>query len=94
MVMTMRILVGNLSSETTRTDLRDLFAEFGQIARVGLAKDRADGTSPGFGLVEMNKEAEGKRAITALSGMLFKERTLKVREARPRDGRKNSNGES
>lgn len=88
----MRIYVGNLSEETTRTDLRNLFAEYGQIGRVGLAKERPSGELRRCGLVEMTEEEEGRRAITALSGTMLKERPLKVREARMRAGRAQSGG--
>lgn len=80
----MRIFVGNLSRETTRDDLRNLFAEYGEIGRVGLAKERPSGTFRGCGLVEMNEDADAERAIAALRGTLLKERPLKVREARMR----------
>lgn len=83
----MRILVGNLSHGTTRDDLRNLFAEYGEIARVGLAKDLPDGTRRNYGLVEMNDSAEGERAMSALRGTLFNDRPLKVREARKRADR-------
>ncbi len=86
----MRIYVGNLSQQTTRADLRGLFAEYGQIERVGLAKERTGGPSVGYGLVEMNDEADGERAIAGLSGTLLKDRPLKVRKARARTDRKRS----
>lgn len=88
----MRIYVGNLSRDTTRAELRDLFAEYGTIGRVGLAKDRPGGTSRGYGLVEMDEDAEGKRAITALNGAFLRERPLKVRELPARADRTRSNG--
>lgn len=78
----MRIYVGNLSRNTTKADLRNLFAMYGQIGRVGLAKDTPGGTWRGFGLVEMNEEEDGQRAIAALRGKVFGKRPLRVREAR------------
>lgn len=78
----MRILVGNLSRETSRSDLRDLFAQFGEIARVGLAKNAPDGTPRNIGLVEMKEASDGERAMAALRGTLLNERRLKMREAR------------
>ena len=77
----MRIYVGNLSRDTTRADLRNLFATYGQIGRVGLAKDTPGGTWRGFGLVEMNEDEDGQRAIAALRGKLIGKRPLKVKEA-------------
>lgn len=91
MVIAMRIFVGNLALDTTRDDLRRLFADYGRIERVGLAKEKASDTSPGYGLVEMMENADGERAITALDGTLFRERPLRVREARTRTKRDHSN---
>ena len=82
MVMIMRIYVANLSQETTRADLRNLFAEYGEIIRVGLAKARPDGRPRHAALVEMKNEKDGKRAISALRGTLLRERQLKMKEAR------------
>lgn len=80
--MIMRIYVGNLSQETTRRDLRNLFAQYGEITRVGLAKAWPDGRPRRAALVEMKNESEGRRAITALRGTLLRERPLKMKEAR------------
>ena len=82
MVMIMRIYVGNLSRKTTRADLRNLFADYGEIIRVGLAKAGPDGRPRRAALVEMKNDTDGKRAITALKGTLLRERPLKMKEAR------------
>lgn len=87
---TMKIYVGNLSKKTTRADLRNLFATYGEIGRVGLAMEKPGGTSRGYGLVEMNEDADGERAIAALRGKLLGERPLKVRVARLRSDRDTS----
>lgn len=92
MVLMMRIYVGNLSRKTTRADLRNLFATYGEIGRVGLAKERPSGTWRGFGLVEMNEDADGKRAIAGLRGKLFGQRPLKVKEAPANINRNTSDG--
>lgn len=92
MVLNMRIYVGNLSRKTTKADLRNLFATYGQIGRVGLAKEKPNGTWRGFGIVEMNQDSDGKRAIAALRGKLFGQRPLKVREALIRAKQNTSNG--
>lgn len=87
----MRIYVGNLSEETSRADLRSVFAAYGKIGRVGLAKERPSGTLRGYGLVEM-KDTDGRRAIIGLHGRLLNDRPLKVREVRPRADRKRADG--
>ena len=51
--MSMKLYVGNLSFDTTSTDLQTLFAEAGTVESVSLIEDRETGRSRGFGVVEM-----------------------------------------
>lgn len=83
----MRIYVGNLAQDTTRAEIRGAFGEFGQIDRLGLAKDGPNGKRRNFALVEMAKDADATRAITALNGSMLRDRPLKVREIRPKASR-------
>jgi cold-inducible RNA-binding protein len=78
------LFVGNLSFQTTESDLRDLFAPLGQIARVHIAVDRETGRSRGFAFVEMANDDEAKTAIAALDGKELAGRNIKVNEARPK----------
>ncbi len=45
----MKLYVGNLSFETTENDLRELFAQHGQVTDVAILNDRETGRSRGFG---------------------------------------------
>ena len=78
------LFVGNMSFQTTETDLRALFEPFGQITRVHLATDRETGRARGFAFVEMTNDDEAAKAIAALDGKEFGGRNLKVNEARPK----------
>jgi cold-inducible RNA-binding protein len=80
------LFVGNLSFQTTESDLRALFAEFGQVTRVHVAMDRETGRSRGFAFVEMPNDDEAKSAMAALDGKELGGRNLKVNEARPKTG--------
>lgn len=80
----MNIYVGNLSFNVTEADLREAFAEYGQVASVAIIKDKFSGESRGFGFVEMPSSAEAQAAIAGLNGKPFKGRDLRVNEARPR----------
>ena len=80
----MNIYVGNLSFSTTEDQLRDLFAEFGQVESVSVITDRATGRPRGFAFVEMPDDAEGQKAIDEINGKELDERELKVNMARPR----------
>ena len=80
----MNIYVGNLSFSATEDQLRDLFAEFGQVESVSVITDRATGRPRGFAFVEMPDDAEGQKAIDELNGKELDDRELKINMARPR----------
>ena len=79
----MRIYVGNLPFRTNTEELRDLFAEHGEVQDCVIPVDRDSGRSRGFGFVDMDEE-EARNAITALDGYDLDGRQLRVNEARPR----------
>ena len=78
------IFVGNMNFQTTESDLRALFAPFGQVTRVHMAMDRETGRARGFAFVEMPNDDEAAKAIAGLDGKEAGGRNLKVNEARPR----------
>ncbi len=79
------LFVGNMTFETTEGELRSLFEQFGQVARVHIAIDRETRRSRGFGFVEMPNDPEAQQAMQALDGKDFGGRLIKVNEARPRE---------
>jgi len=83
----MNIYVGNLSFRTDDEELRNVFAEFGEVASAKVVMDRETNRSRGFGFVEMVNDAEGNAAIEALDGAEVSGRNLRVNEARPREKR-------
>jgi RNA recognition motif-containing protein len=87
-----KLYVGNLSFETTDSDLQNLFVSHGTVQSAQVIMDRDAGRSKGFGFVEMNSDQEAQAAITALNGREINGRTLKVNEARPRENRGPSRG--
>jgi cold-inducible RNA-binding protein len=82
---TLNIYVGNLSYDTTESDLNRTFTSYGAVASARLATDRDTGRTRGFGFVEMTNEAEAKAAISALNGTELQGRTLTVNESKPRE---------
>ena len=78
------IFVGNLDFSTREDDLRQLFAQFGNVDRVSMMTDRDTGRSRGFAFVEMTNTADGEKAIAALNGTQLGGRTISVNEARPK----------
>ena len=83
----MNIYVGNLSYSVTEDDLKDAFAEFGQVSSVSVVTDKFSGQSKGFGFVEMPSNSEADAAIKGLNERDLKGRNLKVNQAKPREER-------
>lgn len=79
----MKLHIGNLSKETTQTQLNDLVQPFGETTLIELATDR-DGASKGFGFAEFGNADHARAAMTGLDGKEVQGQTLKVSEARPR----------
>jgi len=78
------IFVGNLDFNTGEDELRQLFAQYGNVDRVSMMTDRDTGRSRGFAFVEMTNTADGEKAIAALNGTQLGSRTINVNEARPK----------
>ncbi|ELS01575.1 RRM domain-containing RNA-binding protein [Xenococcus sp. PCC 7305] len=88
----MSIYVGNLAYEINQEDLNEVFAEYGTVKRVHIPTDRETGRVRGFAFVEMESESDEDKAIAALDGAEWMERSLKVNKARPRENNRNSFG--
>ena len=86
------LFVGNMSFQSTETDLTALFQPFGQVGRIHIVTDRETGRARGFAFVEMPNDAEAAKAIAALDGKEFGGRNLKVNEARPKADRPRAGG--
>ena len=80
----MKLYVGNMSFDTSETEVRKAFEAHGQVDSVTIIMDRDTGRPKGVGFVEMPNDAEAKKAIEGLNGKDFMGRTLNVNEARPR----------
>ena|ERR1043165_3004590 len=89
--MSKRLFVGNLSYQTTESDLTTLFEQAGEVESASIITDRDSGRSKGFAFVEMDSEAADK-AITQFNGTELNGRALTVNEARPREDRSGGRG--
>jgi RNA recognition motif-containing protein len=83
--MEVKLYVGNLAFSTTEDELRNLFAQVGNVSSVALIKDRDTGRSKGFAFVEMSTQMEAEAAIKKYNGFSLGNRELKVNAARPRE---------
>jgi len=87
-----KLYVGNLSYNTTSSDLEQLFSQHGTVQSAEVIADRDSGRSKGFGFVQMGSDEEAQAAIAALNGQEQDGRTLTVNEAKPREDRGGGGG--
>jgi RNA recognition motif-containing protein len=86
------IYVGNLSYDATEDDIRQAFAQYGEVANVNVIMDRETGRPRGFAFVEMPNGAEAKEAIENLNETEIGGRAVIVNEARPKQDRPRGGG--
>ena len=80
----MNLYISNLSYNISDADLRQLFADYGEITSAKVIMDRETGKSRGFAFVEMTSDEEGQKAIDELNGVEYDQKVISVSVARPR----------
>jgi len=80
----MKLLVRNLSRETSEVKLRELFAAFGAVQSCRLVMDKDTGTSKGFGFVDLPKPGEAKAAMKSLNNSEVDGSRIRVKRAEDR----------
>ena len=90
--MSKKIYVGNLSFQTTESEISQAFSDFGPVESVSIITDRDTGRSKGFAFVQMAEGADVDKAMSALNGSEVGGRKLTVNEARPMEKRNSFGG--
>lgn len=90
--MSTKLYVGNLSFNTSNSDLEQMFGKVGTVLSSNIIEDRETGRSRGFAFVEMSSQEEAQNAISSLNGKEIDGRELLVNEAKPRENRAGSGG--
>ena len=80
-----RVYVGNLSYDTTESDIEELFKGVGAVRRVEIVYNRTTHRSKGYGFVEMIDIDEAKRTVEVLHDQFFMGRKLTVSGAKSQD---------
>ena len=75
------MFVGNLSFDTTSDQIRELFAEVGEVVSVNVPVDRDTGRPRGFAFVELSTAEQAAAATEKLNGTELGGRSLRVNEA-------------
>jgi RNA recognition motif-containing protein len=87
-----KLYVGNMSFETSSTQLQEMFSQYGEVRSAEVIADRDTGRSKGFGFVEMGADDDAEKAITGLNGQMMNGRALTVNEAKPKESRPRTGG--
>ncbi len=82
--MNSKLYVGNLSFQADDNQVRDYFAQYGDVATVNVVRDSYTGRSRGFAFVEMANEEGATKAKDSAHGQPFMERNLTVDFAKPK----------
>jgi RNA recognition motif-containing protein len=81
-----KLYVGNVSFQTSESEIEELFAAYGNVESIAWITDRDTGRFRGFCFIEM-EPAAADAAIEALDGKDVGGRNLRVNEARPKEKR-------
>jgi len=76
-----KVFVGNMSFDTTREALQELFTQAGEVTEVVVPTDRVSGRPRGFAFVSFATDEQAAAAIQKLDGHLVDGRNLRVNEA-------------
>ncbi len=85
--MSQKLYIGNLNWDATEDDLKELFADYGEIEEVVIVKDKFN-RSKGFAFVTLQDDDQAQNAISNLNGNDFMNRPLVVDVARPSEKKK------
>ena len=88
----MNLYISNLSYNISDEDLRQLFADYGEITSAKVIMDRETGRSRGFGFVELSDDELAKKAIEELNQASYDGKVFNITEARPREDRGDRGG--
>ena len=77
----MKLLIRNLTRNTTEAELKVLFETYGSVQSCTLVLDKDTGISKGFGFVEMPKIGEAKAAMKNLNGTELGNSKIRVKKA-------------
>jgi RNA recognition motif-containing protein len=80
-----KLFVGGLSYNTEVDEIRDLFAQAGEVLSANIIRDKFTNQSRGFGFVEMATEEQAADAIKRFNGMQLGGRSIVVNESRPQE---------
>ncbi len=83
-----RLHVGDLAQDVTEAELRDLFAQVGEVADITLPMSPDSSGHNGFAFIEMMTGEGARDAVKQLNGFVFHGRPLFVYAVPPKSTRR------
>jgi RNA-binding protein 39 len=80
--MSTKLHVGNFPCTVLEDDLQAMFAKFGPVDNVEIARDSGTGLSKGFAVVAMARDEDASTAIGRLNFTQYAGRTIGVSRSR------------
>jgi len=80
----MKLFVGNIAVEVTEDELKETFAQYGDVQEAKIVFDKYTQESRNFAFIKMANPASALSAIKELNGIEYKGKKLQVNEARTR----------
>jgi len=84
-VLQKKLFVGGLPYNTEVEEVRNLFAQAGEVISANIIRDKFTNQSRGFGFVEMATEEQAAEAINRFNGASLGGRNIVVNESRPQE---------
>ena len=80
----MKLYIGNLSYDTSESDLREFLSAYEPIVDFHMPLDRETGRQRGFAFITLSSREMGEAAVAQLDGADLGGRNLRIREAEDR----------
>lgn len=88
-----KLFVGNLSWKATEDELREFFAQIGEVLDARIVTDPYTGRSRGFGFITMAEKEAADKAVKELDGKEIDGRPIRISPALDKkEGREGSSG--
>ena len=80
-----KIFVGNLPFDFSNTEMKELFASYGEVTEATVIMNKMTGRSKGFGFVTFTSDEAAAKAIAEMNEKEVGGRKIQVNEAKPFD---------
>lgn len=80
-----KVFVANITPETTKNQLYDLFQQFGEVSDISIPIDFTTSGNKGFAFVEFEERSAAEKAVASSKKVILSERSLYISWAIPKE---------